>query len=692
MPIKPLIQSFNQIDDVNEQSVLAILAHLTPTLSHWRSGSDLQLQINEIDQKLCSLESDEASLRNQCDSAALELGMVYKDYKSGPAISLYGGLLLLFIGWFVSGWLMAAGIAAAAWGGRALDQKKKALTEALNEAETALGQNTAAIDSCRSDTQNLKSMLLDREDAFPEVTHARLAFPVAEQTILGKTTLLDQSGIFPDASLTTIDLSEIHSNLKTLSDRIEAIRDVPVLLSPNIPDQQDDTINVLHGEESILQDLVGDFTGTLAQVRDVELSLPLIPKSSPVAKAACADISSALDEHAVVMVGGQDGATEAIDKFVAQVNQTRQSGTKMLLELKDSFDQLQSICDSYANARASSMNDVHAQLFEVLNRASWCSKRFYCPRSILSPAYIEDVIDVHPLHAHKLDFDTLMDNLRRDATVASRIQARPELCDELYAHYTAIGDIAGGIEFDEAGEPIDIGDRPAYLVDQFEESLMRFRRTLSVLMTGSVHPVLTFSKEARMFYDPDIEEWSSDTLPYRYSTADMLRYGQLPKVTTDLMVPLWEHLWTEKADFRKSELFRTNESILRMTEKESEKLIEVGNQFKADMRTVRENVYLLESDLKSKFDELVAFRDGMSALGLLSERQRAFLTDEKLKQISLGDESVLSEAEDYELLLGMEPKAQAERRGTVNDPIELVRAPESLISYTQEPVRRLAMR
>ena len=158
------------------------------------------------------------------------------------------------------------------------------------------------------------------------------------------------------------------------------------------------------------------------------------------------------------------------------------------------------------------------------------------------------------------------------------------------------------------------------------------------------------------------------------------------------MVPLWEHLWTEKADFRKSELFRTNESILRMTEKESEKLIEVGNQFKADMRTVRENVYLLESDLKSKFDELIAFRDGMSALGLLSERQRAFLTDEKLKQISLGEESVLGEAEDYELLLGMEPKAQAERRGTVNDPIELVRAPESLISYTQEPVRRLAVR
>jgi hypothetical protein len=109
MPIKPLIHSFNQIDGINEQSVLAILAHLTPTLSQWRSGTDLKLQINEIEQKLVSLESDEASLKKHRDSAALALGMVYKDYKLGAAISLYGGLLLLFISWFVSGWLMAAG-------------------------------------------------------------------------------------------------------------------------------------------------------------------------------------------------------------------------------------------------------------------------------------------------------------------------------------------------------------------------------------------------------------------------------------------------------------------------------------------------------------------------------------------------------------------------------------------------------
>ena len=119
-------------------------------------------------------------------------------------------------------------------------------------------------------------------------------------------------------------------------------------------------------------------------------------------------------------------------------------------------------------------------------------------------------------------------------------------------------------------------------------------------------------------------------------------------------------------------------------------LFRSGNQFKADMRTVRENIYLLESDLRSKCDELIGFRDGMNALGLLSDRQKEFLTDQKLKALSLGDGSVLSEGDEYENLLGMEPKAQAERRGTVNDPIDFVRTPELLIAYKGDQVKRLA--
>ena len=65
------------------------------------------------------------------------------------------------------------------------------------------------------------------------------------------------------------------------------------------------------------------------------------------------------------------------------------------------------------------------------------------------------------------------------------------------------------------------------------------------------------------------------------------------------------------------------------------------------------------------------------------------MTDEKLKAISVGDGSVLKEGEEYQTLLGLEPRVQAERRGTVGDPIDFVRSPDILITYKGTSVKRL---
>jgi hypothetical protein len=164
-----------------------------------------------------------------------------------------------------------------------------------------------------------------------------------------------------------------------------------------------------------------------------------------------------------------------------------------------------------------------------------------------------------------------------------------------------------------------------------------------------------------------------------YRTPDAIKYGSVVKAHCDLMIPLWEHLWTEKADFRKSELFRTNEMMISMSEKEGEKLISVANQFRDDLRTNRENLYLLESDLNAKYDEILSFRDGMSMLGLLSPRVMEQITDERLQRLLIG-ESPLSVASTYETTLSSFPKAQGLTRGTVHDPIEVVREPGIMLS------------
>ena len=215
-----------------------------------------------------------------------------------------------------------------------------------------------------------------------------------------------------------------------------------------------------------------------------------------------------------------------------------------------------------------------------------------------------------------------------------------------------------------------------------------FRIVLNKILTGSSFPVLNFSNEAQLFFDPETDEWTSDITQYVYRTPDVMKYGSVVKAHYDIMIPLWEHLWTEKADFRKSELFRTNEAMINMSEKESEKLLEVGNQFAAEMRTNRENIYLIEADLNSKYDEILSFRDGMNALGLLSERVMRQISDDQLKRLIISD-SPLGSAKTYETTLALLPKAQAEVRGTVYDPIDMVRESNILLTSNTLSVPRL---
>ena len=695
-----LIRPFNNISDPNEESVLAILAHLTPVLEDWRAGEDFRMELEELNSTRPKVESEIATLVGQIKQVNEDLQALFKNFKTFPLpLAIIG--VIVAIGGFASANLAALpagnilgllGLACVAGGVAKLLMTKKKLSEELSGLNQALNAKSTQLTQIKGSIEDLKKELLSRVDTFPEVTQIRGAFPVSSKNILGKQMLLDESGLFPSTALETIDLSAIQSDLDSIASQIEAIKKVPVLLSPSTDEEGLDAINSLYGEENVIQNLVNEFTHALGQIKDVELSLPLVPKDSLLArtfkdgKVTKGDYG--VDE--ITPINPSVVNVKEIDQFVNQVNSTKEFGVKVLGELKATFDSLQGICESYSFARSASINNVHEKLFEVLNKASWCSKRFYCPRTIQAPLYVEDLLNVHPSDAHKLSFDVLMANLNSDPIVSARIKERPEITEELHVHYQAIYDLKGDIDFDEEGNLIDVGEKPAYITDQFQEALQRFRRTLSVIMTGSPNPILTFSKEAEMYYDPEVDEWRSDTIPYVYNTASMLRYGQVLKVTSDLMVPLWEHLWTEKADFRKSELFRTNESLIRMSEKESEKLIEVGNQFKADMRTVRENIYLLESELTSKYDELIAFRDGMQSLGLLSERQKLFLTDEKLKEISIGEHSVLQEGEEYETHLQLEPRVQAERRGTVGDPIDFVRSPDILITYKGTATKRLA--
>ena len=78
----------------------------------------------------------------------------------------------------------------------------------------------------------------------------------------------------------------------------------------------------------------------------------------------------------------------------------------------------------------------------------------------------------------------------------------------------------------------------------------------------------------------------------------------------------------------------------------------------------------------------------MNALGLLSERVMRQISDDQLKRLIISD-SPLGSAKTYETTLALLPKAQAEVRGTVYDPIDMVRESNILLTSNTLSVPRL---
>ena len=80
----------------------------------------------------------------------------------------------------------------------------------------------------------------------------------------------------------------------------------------------------------------------------------------------------------------------------------------------------------------------------------------------------------------------------------------------------------------------------------------------------------------------------------------------------------------------------------------------------------------------------------MQRLNLISERVMHQLSDNKLKELVV-DESPLEVGSRYETNLALMPRMQAEMRGTVADPIDMLREPDLLLEpIKQEGPRLLA--
>ena len=671
---------------------------------------DLKAKQAEAATRVASLESALQLAKRNLTMAEADFAAKSKfDAKSKAMIFAYAllGLALIFAVFAEVGGAalpaLAGGtaIAAAAY---SFGKAKWAAQLAFAAAKAAVGAASAALDALQSEIATLSAELQGIEIKRTVRTVGRVYFPASVHRVAGRSVAFDEAGVAPLRSFKLADFSFDSGELQQVIDQIEALRQPPMLLAPSGAEGvSGGGLHDLHGEESILRDTVERFSMFVGQIPRTEVLVPLFSKSNAVVvELGRADSPSEVLDGAVLAVSGpsRQAAAEKLQHLEATLGASKARGFAPKVALLAAYNEIAQLLEHYRELRTTSIASIHTDYLQAMSRSSWCGVAYHCPKASRNPRWIQDRLGIEIDRAHEYAQDSLVGALLGDLDIKARIAEDPELIPTLNRAWNGIQNIRIDIESQvrvATASTTTIGAAPTggpsvssavrYLESQLEQYIVEYRNTLNRIVFGQRRPLVEFSSASRLQYDPSSEVWTNPVTGAEYSDSSELECSRVLRVHEELLFPMWRHLWTEKADFRRSELFRTNEQVLRMNEKESEKLISIGNQFRDDMRSVREVLKQVYGDLSGKLDQLRGTRDALSSLGLLSEDQATRLNDGKFTEMLGGGDGVIVRAEEKETLLALEPAAQAERRGGAVDPIEAVMSPSAL--FLESPTEAL---
>jgi len=692
-----------------ERKILGIIHHLRGVKETWADRAESQASAQVLQEKIKSLEND---LRVCIDSAPDDL-MTFSQAFVKSKSTLIAGLAVIFVGtgallsnsknnqdgapalYFLSA---AAGIAALVRTNSSMRDTRSRYLES-NEQKNSINEKLKGLrDQYLQESSHLKK----GEDSLPNIVISNALLPLERVRAFEKSYLISKHSLVNPITLKSIafrDLTEESESIFSMTKRLESI---PVLLTPSESSIAESlsSDSALHGEERDLKEAVGRYVTTLSTIKDETIKLPAVQPDSALGRALEGVLAEnkylsepvAEADFNVLFDSGDSAIESDLSRFEQLYQDAQEVSATAIPQLEQVNKELTDLCKSYRAARTSSTNDLHLNYQTILNRANWTSKRFYCPRSILSRAYLEALIGLDFDSAHNLDHGELVDALHSDEVISKRLNTNQGLIDDISRSHAAIHDLINtySLNIDENGI-VRAGFAAEHIVDQFNQELSLFRQRLTEALTGRSNGFLGISESARLFYDPHQDIWLSPVLPYTYTTAEVEQYGQLRRTEVDLLIPLWEHLWTEKADFRKSELFRTNESIQRMSEKEGEKIKQIAYQFQSDLREVRSNLYVAKSEFDAKLTELSDFEESIENLGLMDSQQRQKL-DAVTSELSDSASDTTVDADGYELILLQEPANQLLRRQSkVHDPIDVIQSPDLIIEGgVDKGIRRLS--
>ena len=428
MPLKTLVSPIENIVDPNETKVLAIINHLLPTLKPWREGEDLRSEKVQVNSLLDTSEQAIIDLKPKINSTE---SMMLAEVESGKKF-IYLSIALAILG---LGLYLITPIAALSsllsilplfkvFKSKKLAQSLKASLAKLN---SDLAMHDIAVRQTLARLEVIETELSARSGGFPNVKIASVGFELNTYNLADKTVLVDESGLENSVPFSTIDLSAMSTEVSDILTKVKGLLELPPLLSPNKISDEIDPDNCLYGEESQLQGLVGEFTNNLAKLKDVTIELSIVDNSSLLIKRLNDGAKDSINGKSILLSNHQNNK-ESINLFNVQFSHLDNGESNSMVQmLTEIYNELENTCERFSKARITSVNHIHEGLTQILDRATWCSRKFFCPRTIVSPAYVQDLIGVDVSEAHTMDLNELFDRLQADEAIQKRISKKPEV-------------------------------------------------------------------------------------------------------------------------------------------------------------------------------------------------------------------------------------------------------------------------
>ncbi len=530
----------------------------------------------------------------------------------------------------------------------------------------------------------------------------RAYLPFLPVDLAGYPVLVDATGSTATTTLKLPDLAANGDELARVEATVENAKRTPILLRPS--GDAPSAVHTIHGEENDLAQAIDTFSEILESIPVLTADVPLVAADTPLMRALKGESKPKAAPGAIIR-GGETGTRNALAQVKQYTDKMRAGGKNVEQTFRGIRDDLRAILVRYGELRTEAVREAHWNLAEVLKHSDYAHVTYYCPRCNRVPQYLFQKLGVDLDKAHESNPSELLNALQENDDARERIVSDEGLIGDLSNVWQGITELDSAISAwcaQTSAGAAQLGNldlREAHLNEtrlralqsQKLQLVSQFRALLRKIVTGNPRPVLELSRQARLHLDPDTGEWDCALCELHIDDQEVARMGRLLKIKDELLMPMWNALWTEKDDFRKSELFRTNEQIQRLVEKEVGALRDVSEQYRADMRPVRENLVIAATLAISARDQLDSAVNSLSALGVISE-QRATDTMGRLGKMTGGDlDGLKKRAEQKESLLNQEPQSQMSRRVMAIDPIGQLMSPEQLFKETARAAERTSL-